>query len=42
MLRLRQERIGVIPMDADAFSRFVEAEVARWAPMVKASAAKSE
>jgi tripartite-type tricarboxylate transporter receptor subunit TctC len=40
--RLRQEGIGVMAMDADAFSRFVEAEVVRWAPMVKASAAKPE
>jgi tripartite-type tricarboxylate transporter receptor subunit TctC len=40
--RLRQEGIGVIPMGADAFSRFVEHEVARWAPIVKSSAAKAE
>ena len=39
---LRQEGIGVIPMDADAFARFVETEVARWAPIVKSSAAKPE
>jgi len=35
--RLKQEGIAVEPMDAAAFSRFVEAEVARWAPLVKAS-----
>jgi tripartite-type tricarboxylate transporter receptor subunit TctC len=40
--RLRQEGISVAPMDADAFSRFVETEVARWAPIVKASSAKPE
>ena len=39
---LRQEGIGVIPMYADAFARFVETEVARWAPIVKSSAAKAE
>lgn len=40
--RLRQEGMSVSPMDADTFSRFVEAEVARWAPIVKSSAAKAE
>jgi len=40
--RLRQEGISVMPMDADTFSRFVESEVARWAPIVKSSAVKSE
>jgi tripartite-type tricarboxylate transporter receptor subunit TctC len=35
--RLRQEGIGVVPMDADAFTRFVESEVARWAPIVKSA-----
>jgi tripartite-type tricarboxylate transporter receptor subunit TctC len=40
--RLRQDGIGVIPMGAEAFSRFVETEVARWAPIVRSSAAKAE
>jgi tripartite-type tricarboxylate transporter receptor subunit TctC len=40
--RLRQEGVSVSPMDADTFSRFVEAEVARWAPIVKSSTAKAE
>jgi tripartite-type tricarboxylate transporter receptor subunit TctC len=40
--RLRQEGIGVAPMSADAFSRFVETEVARWAPIVRSSGAKAE
>jgi len=40
--RLRQEGVSVLPMDADAFTRFVAEEVARWAPIVKASDAKAE
>jgi tripartite-type tricarboxylate transporter receptor subunit TctC len=40
--RLRTEGIAVEPMDAETFTRFVEAEVARWAPIVKASGAKAE
>jgi tripartite-type tricarboxylate transporter receptor subunit TctC len=40
--RLRQEGISVMAMGADAFSRFVETEVARWTPIVKSSAAKIE
>lgn len=40
--RLRQEGIGVVPMSADAFSRFVESEVARWTPMVRSSGARGE
>jgi tripartite-type tricarboxylate transporter receptor subunit TctC len=40
--RLRQEGIDVAPMSADAFSRFVETEVARWAPIVRSSGAKAE
>ncbi len=39
--RLTQEGIAVEPMDADTFTRFVEAEVARWAPIVKASGAQT-
>jgi tripartite-type tricarboxylate transporter receptor subunit TctC len=40
--RLRQEGISVAPMSADAFSRFVENEVARWTPIVRSSGAKAE
>ena len=40
--RLRQEGIASSPMDADAFAQFVETEVARWAPIVKASGAGAD
>lgn len=40
--RLKQEGIAVEPMDPAAFTRFVEAEVARWAPLVKASGASPD
>ncbi|HZP79514.1 MAG TPA: tripartite tricarboxylate transporter substrate binding protein [Pseudolabrys sp.] len=40
--RLAQEGIDVKAMDAPTFTRFVEEEVVRWAPIVKASGAKAE
>lgn len=40
--RMAQEGMDVIPMDAAAFTKFVEAEVTRWTPMVKASGARTE
>ena len=39
---LAQEGILATPMSADAFGKFVAAEVARWAPIVALSGAKAE
>jgi len=40
--RLDQESIEAEKMDAAAFTAFVEAEIARWAPMAKSSGGKAE
>jgi tripartite-type tricarboxylate transporter receptor subunit TctC len=40
--RLKPEGIVPNPMDAQSFSAFVTSEVKRWAPVVKASGAKSD
>ena len=40
--RMAQEGMDVVAMDAPAFAKFVEDELARWTPMVKASGAKPE
>jgi len=40
--RLDQESIEVEKMDAATFATFVDAEIARWAPVVRSSAAKPE
>jgi tripartite-type tricarboxylate transporter receptor subunit TctC len=39
---LKQEGISVERMDSNAFTKFVEGEVARWAPIVKISGAKAD
>jgi tripartite-type tricarboxylate transporter receptor subunit TctC len=40
--RLDQDAIEVEPMDPETFTKFVEAEVARWTPIAKASGAQPE
>ena len=40
--RLANEGLRFVPMSADEFGSFVKAEVARWAPVVKASGAKAD
>jgi tripartite-type tricarboxylate transporter receptor subunit TctC len=40
--RLSTEGARFIPMTPDQFGSFVKAEIAKWAPVVKASGAKAD